>query len=156
MKKFGMTTALLMLGTALTIGAFAQAPKPEKPGKPGVEGRKRGEGRGMMGRRMNQKMMEDLKFTDAQKAKIKTLSESIGKKRTALMENKSLSEQDKRAKMRDIGKEFRDGLDKIMTAEQKKKMEERRKEMRGRFGGQGRPGGPGGLGNGRPGTPPKP
>lgn len=159
MKKFGITAALLMLGATLSLSALAQTAPPEKPGKPGkpgAAGRPGREGRGMMGGRRMQQMMADLNLTEAQKAKIKTLTEASTKKRTALMENKTLTEEQKRTKMREMGKELRDGMDKILTPEQKKKLEEKRKEMRGRFGAPGGPGGgfgrPGGAG--RPGGPP--
>ena len=81
MKKIATMSALLMLGTALTLGAFAQTPKSEKAGKtgkPNVEARKgkAPHGMGRMG-----KMMGDLNLTDAQKAKIKILSEDMAAKR---------------------------------------------------------------------------
>jgi Spy/CpxP family protein refolding chaperone len=146
MKKFAAITAATMLGTVLTLGAFAQTPKPEKPGKPGkfgVAGRKGKEGRGMgrMGR-----MMGDLNLTDSQKAKIKTLSEAMATKRKAIMDDTKLSEDTKKEKMKELGKDFRAQFEKVLTPEQKTKMEAARKERREKMGklrGAGRPGAPG-------------
>ena len=140
MKKFAGITAVMMLGTALTLGAFAQPPRAEKSGKPvkpGLAGRKEGRGMGRMG-----KMVEDLNLTDAQKAKIKTLSEAMATKRKALMEDSKLSEAAKKEKMKELGKSFRTDIEKVLTAEQKAKMETARKERREKMKqrGAGRPG----------------
>ncbi len=143
MKKFAAISAVMMLGTALTLGAFAQPPQTEKPGKSGVAGRKGKEGRGMG--RMG-KMMGDLNLTDAQKAKVKTLSEAMATKRKSLSDDTKLSEGDKKEKMKELGKDFRSDIEKVLTAEQKAKMEAARKERREKMGqqrGAGRPGAPG-------------
>ncbi len=155
MNKIGTMSTLLVLATALTLGAFAQTPKEGKVGKAGKQeaaaARKEGRGMGRMG-----KMMGDLNLTDAQKTKIKTLSEGMAAKRKALMDDKSLSADAKKEKMKELSKSFRADVGKVLTPEQQKKMEEKRKEMRGKFGkGAGRPGGVEGSGP-SPSAPKKP
>ena len=140
MKKFAAITAVMMLGTALTLSAFAQPPQLEKlgkSGKPGAAGRKGKEGRGM-GR--IGKMMGDLNLTDAQKAKVKTLNEAMTTKRKALINDTKLSETDKKEKMKELSKDFRTDIEKVLTTEQKAKMEAALKERREKMGQRGEAG----------------
>ncbi len=121
MKKIATTSALMMLGAALTLGAFAQTPKAGKVGKPGAAARK--EARGM-------KRFGSLSLTDEQKAKVKSLREAADTKRKGIESDKSLTADAKKTKLKEIGKDFRADVEKILTPEQKKKMDDMRKERK--------------------------
>lgn len=146
MKKFAAITAVMMLGTALTLGAFAQPPQTEKPGKPGKFGA--AGHRGKEGHRMGRmgKMMGDLNLTEAQKVKVDKLREDMMTKRAVITGDTKLSDAAKKEKMKELGKDFRTDFAKVLTPEQKAKMEATRKERRekmGQRGGAGRSGAPG-------------
>jgi Spy/CpxP family protein refolding chaperone len=80
------------------------------------------------------RMFEQLGLTEAQKTKLKTLTDKQREESAALR------------------KKHNEQIDAILTPEQRKKLEEARKQMMERFRGMGGPGGPGG-GPGSPGGP---
>ncbi len=96
-------------------------------------------------------MKADLGLSEAQVAKIKPAMEANAAKAKALHEDTSLSEEQKREKLREIRKAGGDAIMAELTPEQKKKFEEHQKQHRkdGPPGGGG--GGPKG-GGGKPGA----
>lgn len=104
-------TAALALGGLLALGAtsFAQ----ERPAGGGQQGQGRPRGQDRL-----QAISERLQLTDQQKEKLKPIFEEEGKKRRDLMENKDLSQAQRREKMQAIRKETSEKVKPILTAEQ--------------------------------------
>lgn len=96
---------------------------------------------GMMKERA-EKMKAHLGLTDDQSAKLEKSRKEMGDKMRAIRENKSLTEEQKREQMRELGKKQKEEMKSILTKEQLEKMKEGRKQ------------GPRGEGNG-PGKGPK-
>ena len=101
-------------------------------------------GRNARGRGAEQQLgqlSEQLKLTDEQKTKVKTVLADERKKAQELRSDTTLSQQDLRAKrqaiMQDTGKKMKE----ILTADQFKKYEEWRQQQRGRGGANGAPAG---------------
>jgi Spy/CpxP family protein refolding chaperone len=120
---------------ALSVGAFAQGAGPGA--------KRQGEGprmqQGQRGRFVQ--ALEKLDLTDKQKQQIQKARDQW----TKAMEDarKEQDREKRRTMMREAAKTFREQLDKILTAEQKKKLEAELRQMRSN-----RPGGPGGPGLG--------
>lgn len=91
-------------------------------------------------------MKTDLGLSDSQVAKIKPAMEASAAKGKALHDDASLSEEQKREKLREIKKAGADAIMAELTPEQKKKFEEHLKQHRkegppgGAKGGGGKPG----------------
>ena len=122
-----MKTMILTIASVLAISAVALAQPPGGGGgRPGGGGgfggggRQGGGGGGMM------RMYEQLGLTEAQKTKLKSVTDKQREESAALR------------------KKHEEQINAILTPEQRKKMEAARKEMMERFRGMGGPGGPGG------------
>jgi hypothetical protein len=89
-----------------------------------------------------EKMKAHLGLTDDQSAKLEKSRKEMGDKMRAIRENKSLTEEQKREQMRELGKKQKEEMKSILTKEQLEKMKKGRKQ------------GPRGEGNG-PGKGPK-
>ena len=139
--------AVLTVGGLLALGTFAQAQETNKPGKPpgdrqGPPGDMR---RGDNMKEHLDKMAEDLGLSDDQKTKVQAAINEQREKMQALRNDTSLSQDDRRAKMKEMRDTMNEKMKTILTAEQYIKWEEMR-PMRGQ-----RPGGPGGpRGEGKP------
>ena len=81
------------------------------------------------------KMSEELKLTDDQKPKVKTVLEDSDKKMQEIRRDSSLSREDRMAKMQPIMEEQDKKMKEILTADQYKKYEEMPKPGRGGKGG---------------------
>ncbi len=88
-------------------------------------------------------MKADLGLSEAQVAKIKPAMEANAAKGKALHDDTSLSEEQKKEKVREIRKAGADAIMAELTPEQKKKFEEHLKQHR-------KDGPPGGAGGGGP------
>jgi Spy/CpxP family protein refolding chaperone len=113
---------LLTLGT-LTPHAFAQTsqdqsnpPAATQPG-PGMRGH-------------GDRMFADLNLTDDQKAQIKKIRESAKAHAATVRADSSLSDADKKMKVREIHKTAMMESRKVLTAEQRAQLEEKMKERR--------------------------
>lgn len=120
---------------ALSVVAHAQGAGPGA--------KRQGEGprmqQGQRGRFMQ--AIEKLDLNDRQKQQVKKAGEAWTK---GMEEARKEQDREKRrTKMREVSKAFREQLDKILTSEQKKKLEEELRQMRSN-----RPGGPAGPGQG--------
>ena len=69
------------------------------------------------------KMMKDLNLTDAQKTQMKENRENMKQQRDAINNDASLTPDQKKAKMQELGKTQRDKMNSILTADQKAKMQ---------------------------------
>lgn len=127
-------------------------PTPMPPGGPGAPnaGNDQGERRpgGMM--RGTQRLLEQLNLTDAQKEKIKAITEEAAKQFQALRESQEAQQGSLREKFQQIREGMMKKIEAVLTAEQRAKLEKLQEEaaaqMRERMrqreqGGQGGPGG---------------
>lgn len=133
--------AIAVLACALVpcAGAVARSLQDPPPGGPGG-----GQRRGMMTVDEQVKELDEkLQLTDEQKTKIKAILEDQRKQAGAVMQDESMSREDKMAKMRNI-REATDGkIRDLLNDDQKKKfdqmLQERRDRMRQRQQGGGEP-----------------
>jgi|GEM_PF-3043441 len=122
------------------------------PDGQGQGGRRRG---GVM--RGTERMLEQLDLTDAQKEKIKTITEEAAKQFQALRESQDAQQGSLREKFQQIREATMKKIEAVLTPEQRAKLkklqEEAAAQMRERMreqggpGGQPGPGGPGGSGD---------
>lgn len=137
---------LAVAAVAGAQGAKAGGGRPQGgPGGPGGPG---GQRRMMSVDDRIKRMAKDLNLTPVQQKKLKPIMEAGAKKGKDLFENKKLTDQQKRDAFTKLRDENRKKVEAILTADQKKKYEEMRKQRM-----NGRGGGPGGPGGGRPGGP---
>jgi periplasmic protein CpxP/Spy len=134
----------LALGGVLALGisgaAFAQDTPPPPPPDQGQAGPPpEGGGRGMRmdPNRQLERMTRELNLTSDQQEKIKPLLVERQQKMQALMDNQSLSREDRRAQMRTIAEGTNNSIKANLNDDQKQKFEEMRQRMR-----RGGPGGP--------------
>ena len=147
-----MKSALKVVLTVLALGLVAgapiasaqdQTPPPQGPKGPDGGGGGRG-GRFMSPEERVKQLDEALKLTDDQKAKITELLKTQQEKGQALRADQTLSREDRRAKMMEIGKATQDGIKALLTPEQQTKFDAMPRPPRGGPRGPGGPGGPGG------------
>ena len=152
MKKSQMNwLGALGLGAALlcTPSVFGADEKPAAPppGRQGQGGGQRGAGVSQRQQEFMKKMAEELKLTDEQKKKVEANQKAQLEKTAKLRQDTSLSQEDRRAKMKTIRDESDKKMKEILTADQfpkwQKMREEQAQAMRQR-GGQGGQGGGGG------------
>lgn len=77
------------------------------------------------------KMMKDLNLTDAQKTQMKESRENMKQQREAINNDASLTQDQKKAKMQDLGKAQREKMSSILTPDQKAKMQADRTNWKG-------------------------
>jgi len=71
-----------------------------------------------------EKMKTQLGLTEEQSVKLEKSRKEMGDKMKAIRENKSLTEEQKREQMRELGKKQKENMKSILTEEQLKKMKE--------------------------------
>jgi protein CpxP len=127
-------TGLLTFGIAGT--ALAQDNSGQEPAAPPP-----GQNQGMQGpRRMDpdrqlQHMTKELNLSADQQAQIKPILTDTDQKMQALWQDQSLSQQDRRAKMRAIHEDSRAKIEAVLNDEQKPKFEAMQQHMRRGQGG---------------------
>jgi Spy/CpxP family protein refolding chaperone len=127
--------AIFLLGAV----CFAQQNPPAQP-PPGGD-QTQGPRRGMPSVDDQLKMLSDrLKLTADQQAKIKPVLEDQRTQMQALMKDDSLSQDDRRAKMRSVRDSTNSKIRDVLTDDQKKQFDEMQQQMRDRMRGQ-QPGG---------------
>jgi periplasmic protein CpxP/Spy len=134
----------LALGGVLALGisgaAFAQdtpPPPPPDQGQAAPPPEAGGRGMRMDPNRQLERMTRELNLTSDQQEKIKPLLVERQQKMQALMDNQSLSREDRRAQMRTIAEGTNNSIKANLNDDQKQKFEEMRQRMR-----RGGPGGP--------------
>ena len=111
-----------------------QKTKLEEMKKEGMKSRKgdmkRKSGKDFAGKKKGgfEKMKTDLGLTEDQLAKLKSGREASAAKMKALREDKSLTEEARKEKVKELRKAQMDEFKSVLTEEQKKKLEEQRKE----------------------------
>ena len=139
MKKTSQLFAIATLAVAFIV-PVASAQEANSEARPKAE--RRGPGGG--GRPMMEEISKELGLSEDQKDKVGAIMRARMEQGRALREDTSLSEEDRRSKMRSIMENSRKEIEALLTPEQKAKyatMQERR-------GGRGGP--EGGKGEGRP------
>jgi periplasmic protein CpxP/Spy len=133
--------ALGLVAGAPIASAQDQTPPPQGPNGPGGG---RG-GRGMFSPEDRIKQLDEaLKLTDDQKTKITALLKTQMENMAPLFADQSMSREDRRAKMMEIGKATNDAIKALLTPEQQTKFDALPRPGRGGPRGPGGPGGPGG------------
>jgi periplasmic protein CpxP/Spy len=127
MKTHSLTKTLLTVAGLLTLGtsaphAFAQSGQvqttPPAAAQPGTN-----TGPAMRGQ--GEKLFADLNLTDDQKTQIKKIHQDAKAKADAVMGNSSLSDADKKTKLREIRKSAMMESKKVLTAEQRAQLKEK-------------------------------
>jgi Spy/CpxP family protein refolding chaperone len=126
-----LTTTLALAAAFCTTLAFAEDQKPA----PGAGENPRGGRQQMTPEQRADRLKQELGLTDDQTAKVKAVYEKNQDKFKALREDKSLSEEDRRAKFREMMKSTMEDVSAILTPEQKTKFQEQM--QRRREGGKG-------------------
>src|SRR5690348_1729998 len=131
MKKLNIilsVAAMLILSAAAFAGRPQDAQSPQQPsaqsGTGHGHGAGEGRGMGMNADTMLDRMSKELNLTDDQKAKIKPILEEQTKQMQDLRQNTSASDQDRRAKMKQIHENTMSQVRPILTADQQKKLDE--------------------------------
>lgn len=117
MRKISLIAAVV-LGGMLACGTPAKA-QDAKGGK-----------RGAMTQQRLDKMAEDLTLSEEQKTKVKALFEDEFKKRQALRDDTSLSQEQRREKAQAMGEDTNKKMKEILKPEQFEKWQKMRDEMR--------------------------
>jgi len=128
-----------MLALGITGAAFAQDAPPPPPPDQNQPGPPPGGGRGMRmdPNRQLERLTQELNLTSDQQEKIKPLLVERQQKMQALMQDQSLSQDDRRAQMRTIMEGSNNSIKALLTDDQKPKFDALQQRMR-----RGGPGGP--------------
>jgi Spy/CpxP family protein refolding chaperone len=121
MKKFQLMFTALVL--ALSLAAFGQSSPDTQSGQGQHHGRGQGRGPGMNADAQLEHMSSALNLTDDQKAKIKPILEEQSNKMHQLMQDTSVSQQDKRSKFQQIHQDTMSQIKPILTSDQQQKLE---------------------------------
>lgn len=132
MKKLNITlslAAMLVFSAAAFAGAPQDAQSSQQPsaqsGSGHGHGGGEGHGHGMMNAdAMLDHMSKELSLTDDQKAKIKPILDEQMKQMQDARQSSSTSDQDRRAKMKQIHENTMSQIRPILTSDQQKKLEE--------------------------------
>lgn len=134
MKRLYWIFTILIVSFSLT--AFGQAGQDTQSGEGGGHGRGAGRG-GMNADAQLERMSQTLNLTDDQKTKIKPILQNQDKQMHELMQDTSLSQEDRRSKFQEIRRNTMSQIKPILTSDQQKKLEsmhERGGEGHGRGG----------------------
>ena len=140
-KMLGWITALTL--GSLIIAAPVSRGQDKKEGDAAPARRERpNRPAGGQGARLDN-IAAELNLSDDQKDKFKTVMKSEAEKMKALRDDTNLSQEDRRAKSRDVRKEIVGKVKEILNAEQFEKWQKSRQAGGPRRGAPGAPGGPG-------------
>ena len=118
MKK----TMLLMLPFFVAIVAIAQPPHPA--GKPGKG----------PGGKAGMEMMKDIDLTPEQKVAMQKLQDELRQQMQALNSNESITVKEQRDRREALLKKHKEAVDKLLTADQKKQLADKRAKARAKAG----------------------
>jgi len=123
-KLLALSGALFLSSAVYSVGAQTQN---ETPNPPATAMQERGLRRHGFDR-------PRLNLTDDQKAKLKSLHESVRQQAQALRNDTTLSAEEKRAKIRSLRESTRQQFQSVLTPEQQEQMKAARENHRGRHG----------------------
>jgi protein CpxP len=121
--RWSILTILMLLAAGMTFAQpsqESQAPTPDKHA---------GTQRGESADQHLQMLSEKLNLTDDQKAKLKPILQDQMQQMKAVREDSSLSEEQRRAKMKPIHESFHDQINAVLTPEQQAKFKQMRQEQ---------------------------
>ena len=133
MKKLNLIlsmTAMLIFSAAAFAGAPQDAQSSQQPstqsgtGQGHGAGEGHGRGMGMNADAMLERMSKELNLTDDQKTKIKPILEEQTKQMQDARQSTSTSDQDRRAKMKQIHENTMNQIRPVLNSDQQKKLEE--------------------------------
>jgi protein CpxP len=134
-----LTRTFVLLATSL-LGAAAFAQQNPAPPPPNGADQPQGQRRGMPSVDDQVKMMSDrLNLTPDQQTKVKPILEDQRTQAQALRKDESLSDDDRRNKMRTLRESTNSKIRDVLTDDQKKQFDEMQQQMRDR--GRQQPGG---------------
>ncbi|MCX8091157.1 MAG: hypothetical protein N3I86_09560 [Verrucomicrobiae bacterium] len=133
-KRTGWMAAVLT-GALLAAPALSRAEDAKKEERPRTHQPAGGSAPTL--REQIDKLAEDLKLTDEQKEKVTEILKARSVKAREIREDSSLSDQERREKLREVFQEHDKKMKEILTTEQFEKWQKMRAQGRG-------PGGPGG------------
>src|SRR5579863_8438362 len=139
--KFATLTLSGLLALGVTGAAFAQDTPPPPPSQDQAGPPPGGRGMRMDPDQQLAHLTSALNLTTDQQTQIKPLLVERQQKMQALMQNQSLSQEDRRAQARTISQGTNNSIKAVLTDEQKQKFEAMQQNMR-RNGPGGGPGGP--------------
>jgi periplasmic protein CpxP/Spy len=123
-SRWSILTILVLLAAGLTFAQTSQesqAPAPDKHAGMHHQGESADQHMQMLSEKLN--------LTDDQKAKIKPVFQDQMQQMKAVREDSSLSEEQRRAKMKSIHESFHDQVNAVLTPEQQAKFKEMRQEQ---------------------------
>jgi Spy/CpxP family protein refolding chaperone len=124
MKKLQLMFIAVVL--SLSLAAFGQSSPDTQNGQGEHHGGGHDRGRGMNADAQLEHMSRALNLTDDQKAKIKPILEEQSNKMHQLMQDTSISQQDKRSKFQQIHQDTMSQIKPILTSDQQQKLESMR------------------------------
>jgi Spy/CpxP family protein refolding chaperone len=140
LKRSAMTLVLAFV--AMTAYSFAQQDNQnQQAGQGSAQQEHRGGGRGGWGNPADttKRLTEQLNLTSDQQAKVQAILEDQQKQRETLMQDSSLSQDDRRAKGMELRKKTMSDIRAVLTPDQQKQFDEmqakREQEMKGGGGG---------------------
>jgi Spy/CpxP family protein refolding chaperone len=139
LKRYVMTLVLALF--AVTSYSFAQQDNQNQPSGQESSGQHRGGGRGWGNpAEMTKRLTEQLNLTSDQQTKVQGILEDQQKQRETLMQDSSLSQDDRRAKGMELRKKTMSDIRAVLTPDQQKQFDDMQarheQEMKG-GGGEG-------------------
>ena len=126
MAKFhwSILTMLAVLVTSLLFGQTSQAPQTSTPQNQGATAQRNAESP----EQHLQMLSEKLDLTNEQKAKLKPILEDQAQQMKAVHDDTSLSQEQKRAKMKATHESIHDQINAVLTTEQQAKFKQLQQE----------------------------
>ncbi len=123
-SRWSILTILVLLAAGLTFAQTSQEPQAPTPNKhAGMHHN------GESADQHLQMLSEKLNLTDDQKAKLRPILQDQMQQMKAVRDDSSLSQEQKRAKMKSIHESSHDQVNAVLTPEQQAKFEQMRKEQ---------------------------
>ena len=123
-SRWSILTVLLLSSAGVTFAQTSQQSQASTPGKHAGMHQK-----GESAEQHLQMLSEKLNLTDDQKAKLKPILQDEMQQMKAVREDSSLSEDQKRAKMKSIHESLHDQINAVLTPEQQAKFKEMKHEQ---------------------------
>ena len=121
--------------STLAVTEFGQSAFAERGAKGTHEGRRGGPRGGPRGRgHMMERMAQELNLSSSQKTRLQNIMKESRERGRKIRENTSLSQDQKRTKMRENRMATKKRMDAVLTSDQKKKLAAMRSKMRAQRG----------------------
>ena len=122
--RWSILTILVVLVAGLLFGQTSQAPQTSTPQSQGAMAHRNAESP----EQHLQMLSENLNLTDDQKTKLKPILEDQAQQIKAVHNDTSLSQEQKRAKIKSLHESFHDQINAMLTPEQQVKFKQLRQE----------------------------